>query len=90
MLLLTWNENFKLWGLPSFNANHKPLGFPFSGIESTMSGLPGERIERLRNFTSGSSVSAIMKRKTRLFRGLNKKRKGKEFCSKFFIIFVGT
>jgi hypothetical protein len=55
-----------------------------------MSGLPGERIERLRNFTSGSSVSAIMKRKTRLFRGLNKKRKGKEFCSKFFIIFVGT
>jgi hypothetical protein len=30
-----------------------------------MSGLPGERIDRLRNFTSGSSVSAISKRKTR-------------------------
>lgn len=43
-----------------------------------MSGLPGDRIDRLRNFTSGSSVSAIMKRKTRLFRGLNKKRKDKE------------
>lgn len=59
MLFLTWKENLKLYGLPSFKVNHKPLGFPSSGIGRTISGLFGERIERLRIFTSGSSVSMI-------------------------------
>lgn len=59
MLLLAWKENFKLYLLPSFNVNHKPLGFPSSGIGRTMSDLPGETIDRLRIFTSGSRVSAI-------------------------------
>lgn len=37
--------------------NHRPLGFPFSGIARTMSDLPGDSIAKLRNLTSGSRVS---------------------------------
>lgn len=59
MLLLTWKENFKRYLLPSFKVNHKPVGFPFSGIGRTMSDLPGETIDRLKIFTSASRVSAI-------------------------------
>lgn len=58
MLLLTLKENLRLYRLPSFSVNHRPLGFPSSGTRRTMSGLPGERIDSSRIFTSGSRVSA--------------------------------
>lgn len=76
MLLLTWKENFKQYLLPSFNVNHKPLGFPSSGIGTTMSDLPGETIDRLRIFTSGSRVSATEETYNKNFTT----RRGKKFC----------
>lgn len=62
MLLLTWNVNSSLYLLPSFKVNHKPLGFPFSGIGRTISDLSGDLIARLKILTSGSRLSAEAQR----------------------------
>lgn len=61
ILLVTRNENFRLYLLPSFSVNHGLWGFPPSGIGRTISGLPGDLISRLKIFTSGSRDSTILK-----------------------------
>lgn len=57
ILLLTWKVNFRLYRLPSFRVNYKPLGLPDSGTGRKISGLSGNFIARLKNLTFGSQVS---------------------------------
>jgi hypothetical protein len=58
MLLLTEKVNLSRYGEPSLRVNHTPLPLGSTGSGSTMSGRPGDRMDRLIIFTSGSSVSA--------------------------------
>jgi len=59
ILLFTWKVNFNRYWLPSFRVNHKPFGFPSSGMGRTMSSLSGDTIDKLVIFTSGSKISGI-------------------------------
>lgn len=58
MLLLTEKVNLSRYGEPSLRVNHTPLALGSTGSGRKMSGRPGDRMDRLIIFTSGSSVSA--------------------------------
>ena len=61
MLPATAKVNLSLYALPSLSVNQGSLllGSGGSGSGSTMSGRPGDRMDRPVIFTSGSSVSAV-------------------------------
>lgn len=67
MLLLTEKVNLSLYREPSLRVNHTPLPLGSTGSGRKMSGRPGDMMDRLMIFTSGSSVSAAVKNKRRGF-----------------------
>ena len=62
MLLLTEKVNLSLYREPSLRVNHTPLALGSTGSGRKISGRLGDRMDRLMILTSGSRVSAAIKR----------------------------